>query len=162
MPTPTLAGNSTSYQAASAWVGIDGATYTSAILQTGVEIYIIDGKPYTDVWHEWYPNIALYYDEFVVNPGDVLVASVNATSPKRGICIVENQTSGQSVTTTVSAPKSTATLQGVNAEWVVEDFQSENNLVPFTGFNSIQFGGCVAEAAGVEYGLEDATIYQLM
>ncbi|OKP00966.1 hypothetical protein PENSUB_7547 [Penicillium subrubescens] len=66
--------------------------------------------------YEWYPNFVLYYDEFAVNPGDVLVASVNVTSPKRGICIVENRTSGQSVTTIISAPKSTATLQGVNAE----------------------------------------------
>ncbi|KAJ5906726.1 uncharacterized protein N7473_003642 [Penicillium subrubescens] len=101
VPTPTPTGNSTSYQAASAWVGVDGATYITAILLND---------------YEWYPNFVLYYDEFAVNPGDVLVASVNVTSPKRGICIVENRTSGQSVTTIISAPKSTATLQGVNAE----------------------------------------------
>lgn len=162
VPTPTPTGNSTANQAASAWVGIDGATYTSAILQTGVDFYVIDGAPYTDAWYEWYPDFAHYYDDFAVNPGDVLVASVNATSTSRGVCIVENQTSGQSVTTTVSAPKGTATLQGVNVEWVVEDFQSGDRLVPFAGFDRVQFGSCGAQAAGIEYGLENATVYELM
>jgi hypothetical protein len=41
---------------------------------------VVDGEPYTDAWYEWYPNFAMYYDEFVVNPGDVLVVSVSVTA----------------------------------------------------------------------------------
>ncbi|KAL4961053.1 A4/G1 family peptidase [Aspergillus stella-maris] len=168
-PTPTsMAAGSTenpsTYQAASAWVGIDGATYTAAILQTGLDFYVINGEPYTDAWFEWYPGYAEYYDEIYVTPGDVLVLSVNITSPdmNQGVCIVENQSTGVTVTNTVSAPKSTATLVGSNAEWVVENFQSGGEPVPFVGFDEVHFTGCQAEAEDVSVGLEKARIYELV
>ncbi|KAJ5135349.1 peptidase A4 family protein [Penicillium bovifimosum] len=163
VPTPTPTSSTpTTYQAASAWVGIDGATYTTAILQTGVDFYIIDGEPYTDAWYEWYPNFALYYDEFAVNPGDVLVASVNMTAPDRGVCMIENVSTGETASKTVTAPKSTATIVGQNAEWVVEDFASGEDQVPFVGFGEVKFEGCEAVADGIGYQLEEATFYQLV
>jgi Peptidase A4 family. len=158
-PTPT---NNTTYQAASAWVGIDGDTYTTAILQTGVDFYVIDGEPYTDAWYEWYPNTAMYYDEFAVNPGDIIVASVNVMAPNRGVCMVENRSTGETVSKTVSAPKSTATVVGWNAEWVVEDFESAGESVAFVAFDQVCFEGCAAYADGVAYGLRNATVYELV
>ncbi|KAH2128541.1 hypothetical protein KXV68_001658, partial [Aspergillus fumigatus] len=143
VPTPTPTDNTT-YQASSAWVGIDGDTYTTAILQTGVDFYVIDGEPYTDAWYEWYPNFAMYYDEFAVSPGDVIIASVNVTAPNRGVCMVENLSTGETVSKTVSAPKSTATIAGWNAEWVVEDFESAGESVPFVAFDQVRFEGCTA------------------
>ncbi|KAJ5787307.1 Major facilitator superfamily domain general substrate transporter [Penicillium paradoxum] len=50
--TPTLPGNLTSYQAASAWAGIDGTTHTTAILRTRFDFYIINGESYPDGWYE--------------------------------------------------------------------------------------------------------------
>ncbi|GFF38188.1 aspergillopepsin-2 [Aspergillus udagawae] len=161
IPTATATGDM-SYQAASAWVGIDGATYTTAILQTGVDFYILNGKAYADPWYEWYPNFAMYYDELLVNPGDVIVAAVNVTASNRGVCVIENLTTGESATKSVSAPKSTATIKGLNAEWIVEDFQSNGAAVPFVGFDAVEFTGCVAEAAGVEFGVVNATVYDLV
>ncbi|KAA8641657.1 hypothetical protein EYZ11_012640 [Aspergillus tanneri] len=161
VPTPTPTDNST-YQAAPAWVGIDGATHIAAIPQTGVDLYVVDGKPYTDAWYEWYPNIALYYDEFEVNPGDVIVTSVNVTASNRGVCMVENRNTGEIVSKTLLAPKSTATLAGMNAEWVVEDFHSGGNPVPFVKFDRVWFEGCATYADGDKYGLGNATVYELM
>ncbi|RDW63081.1 uncharacterized protein DSM5745_10192 [Aspergillus mulundensis] len=181
-PTPTSSSDSDSdsdsastYQAASAWLGIDGATYATAILQTGIDIYVIDGEGYTDAWYEWYPDFARYFDEFAVLPGDVLVASVNASftpdangrsgGADHGVCIMENLTSGESVTTTVSAPKSTATLAGLNAEWVVEDYSSGGEAVPFVGFGEVRFEGCAAGLGdGREVGLdgEQMEVYELV
>jgi hypothetical protein len=46
-----------------------------------MDFYVVDGEPYTDAWYEWYRNFAMYYDEyydeFVVNSGDVIVVSVS-------------------------------------------------------------------------------------
>lgn len=101
-----------SQQAASAWVGLDGDTWPSAILQTGINFFITEGKPYVEPWYEWYPDYTLDYDDFLINPGDVIVASVNVTSTREGVCRIENLTTGLSATQIVSAPSSTAILKG--------------------------------------------------
>ncbi|RAL14680.1 concanavalin A-like lectin/glucanase, partial [Aspergillus homomorphus CBS 101889] len=180
VPTPApLPANSTDYQTASAWIGLDGGeshtsttstttTTTNAILQTGVDLYVIDGQAYTDPWYEWYPDFARYYDEFVVNPGDELGVSVTADPGGRvGVCVVENRSSGASVTQTLTAPKSTATLAGRTAEWVVEGFASaldEADAVPFVGFEpAVGFRECAAVAGGKAYSLLDATaLYEIV
>ena len=41
--------------AGSAWVGIDGATCQTAILQTGIDWY---GDGTFDAWYEWYPEVS--------------------------------------------------------------------------------------------------------
>lgn len=48
---PTGGGGSSA--AGTAWVGIDGATCDSAILQTGIDWY---GDGTYDAWYEWYPE----------------------------------------------------------------------------------------------------------
>lgn len=55
VPTPEepSGGNSRTEYAASAWVGIDGDTCQTAILQTGVDLYIEDGQASFDAWYEW-------------------------------------------------------------------------------------------------------------
>ncbi|KNG80337.1 peptidase A4 family protein [Aspergillus nomiae NRRL 13137] len=141
VPTPTPSpSDSTTYQAASAWVGIDGVTSTNAILQTGFDLYVIEGNPLIDAWYEWYPGFARYYADFTVNPGDVIVASVNVTAPDEGVCLIQNQSTGETVSETVYAPDSSATVVGWDAEWV----------------------NCAAYAGGVGHGLENATVYELV
>lgn len=41
---------------ASAWVGIDGDTCSTAILQTGVDFSYKSGSVSFDAWYEWYPG----------------------------------------------------------------------------------------------------------
>ncbi|KAF9884893.1 hypothetical protein FE257_000960 [Aspergillus nanangensis] len=143
IPTPTATGN-TSYHAASAWVGIDGVTYTTAILQTGVDIYMLNDQAYADPWYEWYPNYARYYDEILVPPGDVTL--------RRSMLL----------RATMGAPKSTATIKGLNVEWIVENLKSDEAAVPFVEFNKVKFTGCVAKAAGDQFGVANATVYDLV
>jgi hypothetical protein len=50
---PTPSGKSGS--SASAWVGIDGDSCGSAILQTGVDFTVGEGY---DAWYEWYPDVS--------------------------------------------------------------------------------------------------------
>lgn len=41
---------------ASAWVGIDGDTCSTAILQTGIDFSYKSGSVSFDAWYEWYPG----------------------------------------------------------------------------------------------------------
>lgn len=57
-PIPPTGGSSKTQYAASAWVGIDGDTWTNSILQTGLDFYAWKGQVAFDAWYEWYPDYA--------------------------------------------------------------------------------------------------------
>jgi hypothetical protein len=73
-PTPCVpsgAAASVGDYAASAWVGIDGNTYSTAILQTGVDFTVSSsGEVFYDAWYEWYPDSAQDFD-LHISAGDV-------------------------------------------------------------------------------------------
>ncbi|GMF89070.1 unnamed protein product [Aspergillus oryzae] len=155
--TPTAASSSET-QAASFWVGIDGATSGDAIWQAGVDIYVQNGKPSFAGWYEWYPANSVNIDlEF--NFGDVVFTSVESTSNSEGVAVIENLTTGKNVTVTASAPAATATLTGQNAEWILEDLAVDGDGLTFVDFGEATFTGCVAKAGGKEYGLGGSALY---
>lgn len=160
VPDPTATDNSGDTQAASAWVGIDGDTYTKAILQTGIDAYISDGQKSYDAWYEWYPNAAENFN-MDLTAGDVIVATVKSSSPSKGIAIIENQSTGNSVTKSLSAPSSSATLGGQNAEWIVEDFNSGNSMVPLANFGQVVFTGAQAKGSDGAYGVNNAAVLEI-
>ncbi|CAG8009608.1 unnamed protein product [Penicillium nalgiovense] len=160
VPEPTATNESGEMQAVSAWVGIDGDTYTKAILQTGIDTYIQDGKKTFDAWYEWYPLSAENFD-LALSAGDVIVAKVKSYSPSKGAAIIENKSSGQSVTKTLSAPSADATLAGQNAEWIVEDFNTGSSMVPLVNFDRVDFTGAQAEAGGAKYGVKNAAVLDI-
>lgn len=160
VPNPTATDDSGDTQAASAWVGIDGDTYTKAILQTGIDAYISNGQKSYDAWYEWYPDAAENFD-LDLTAGDVIVATVQSSSPNKGVAIIENKSTGQSVTKSLSAPYSTATLGGQNAEWILEDFNSGSSMVPLANFGQVTFTGAQAKASGGEYGVNDGVILEI-
>lgn len=159
VPEPTAQGGSGT-QAGSAWVGIDGDTYSNAILQTGVDFYVENGQTYNDAWYEWYPDYAYDFD-LDVSTGDTIVAKVEAISPSQGVATIENISTGKKATQTIKAPAATATLAGQNADWIVEDFQSGDSMVDLAGFGEISFWGVQAQGGGSTWGVDDATIVEL-
>lgn len=149
-----------SYQSASVWVGIDGATVSDAILQTGVNVGILDGSPHYSAWYQWYPEASVTWPDFELQAGDVVETTVNATSKTSGICIVENKSTGQKASKTIEAPKPSSTLSGKNAEWIVEDFLSNGSPVPLVDFGEITFEESKAETKkGKSVGVSGATPY---
>lgn len=55
VPTPKepSGGSSSTTYSASAWVGLDGDTCTSAILQTGIDFNVEGSSVSYDAWYEW-------------------------------------------------------------------------------------------------------------
>lgn len=156
-------GGSGTYSA-SIWVGIDGDTYGNAILQSGVDVTVnSDGSQSYDSWYEWYPDYAHDFstDQFSFSAGDVISISITSSSNSVGTAVLENLSSGQSVTQQLSAPSSDATLGGQNAEWIVEDFESGGSLVSFADFGTVTFSNCVASTGSESLGTDGATIIEI-
>ncbi|KUI52921.1 Aspergillopepsin-2 [Cytospora mali] len=148
VPTPSVpsGGSSTKQYAASAWVGIDGDTCTTAILQTGVDFYAGRGGVSFDAWYEWYPDYAYTFSGFSISAGDTIVMTADATSKKAGSVTLENTTTGKTVTHSFSAESDE--LCEYNAEWIVEDFESGLKLVPFADFDTVTFSDCSPSVSG--------------
>lgn len=73
VPTPSSAGSG------SAWVGIDGDSCQTAILQTGID-WTKSGSSITyDAWYEWYPDYAYDFSGITIAAGDSITVTVVAS-----------------------------------------------------------------------------------
>lgn len=147
---PDIAKGDTDYYAASVWVGIDGLTHGTALLQTGVtmEVNKTNSREVTYVpWYEWWPNIAMRLD-VPIRGGDEIeleVVMFNATSGK---ILLWNRSQGDWVVRALQAPQPDAVLAGRSVEWIVEDFAlSEGGNVPFGDFGAIELRDCKAHTS---------------
>jgi len=162
VPVPQLPRGANSYinYCASAWVGIDGDTCNTAILQTGIDFCIQGDTTSYSAWYEWYPDYAHDFRNVQILPGDVIKATVNATSRSSGSVTVENLSTGVSVTHIF--PRGLGgSLCEFNAEWIVEDFSINNALAPFADFGTVVFSNAVATRGRNTYGPSNATVMDI-
>lgn len=146
---------------AAAWVGIDGDTCSSAILQTGVNICIQNGEITNTAWYEWIPAAQSYWDSGItINTGDTITASVTADSTTSGTATVTNESNGDSVSYTFTGQSST--LCETNAEWIMEDLTGGGGLLPFANFGSdFAFSSASAVSGGNTVDTTGATIMDI-
>jgi hypothetical protein len=162
VPTPSApsGGGGGDYSAA-IWVGIDGDTYSNAIWQSGIDVTISNGQVSYDAWYEWYPINAIDIPNFSISSGDVISVSITSSSDSEGSVVLENISTGQSVTQSASAPSSNAVLAGQNAEWIVEDYDAGGSQVSFADFGTVLFTNAVAGTSSQIVGTSGATIIEL-
>lgn len=162
VPTPSIPANGMGTGesfAAAVWVGIDGDTYTNAILQTGIDLAVAaDGTPSFSAWYEWYPDYSYNFDDITISAGDEITLTVIASSSTEGTALVENVTTGQQASIDLS---STYALGGQNAEWIVEDFEVNGGLVAFADFGTVEFTNCVATTEESTVGVDGATVIEI-
>ncbi|KAG9007962.1 hypothetical protein FRB94_008287 [Tulasnella sp. JGI-2019a] len=158
VPTPKAASGETS-GAASAWVGIDGDTCANAILQTGVDFMVTNGAVSYDAWYEWYPDYAYDFSGITIAAGNSITITVTATSTKAGTAVITNNTTGKTVTKSLT---STYALCEQNAEWIVEDFEEGSSLIPFANFGTVTFTNAYATSpSGTKISPAGATIIDI-
>jgi hypothetical protein len=132
------------------WVGLDGVG-DNPIEQIGTDSNCaFFGLGEYHAWWELYPGGATIIgdlgltDDYPVYPGDVMSASVTATStPGTYTLTIEDQSQVWSYTTTQSAPGAS----GTSAEWIEE---KPSGGVQLTNFGSVTFTEC--KATGSEDG----------
>ncbi|CAK7206690.1 hypothetical protein SEUCBS139899_009494 [Sporothrix eucalyptigena] len=161
LPKVPSGGSTDTYYSASAWVGFDGDSgCSSTILQVGIDFNIQNGQVSYDAWYEWYPDYAYNFVGFDLHAGDVVTLTATATSSTSGAVLIENETTGKSVTHSFSGESSP--LCGLSAEWIVEDYMVAGSLVEMADFGRATFTGCSAtESSGVIVGLGNASIYDI-
>ncbi|OBT67705.1 hypothetical protein VE03_03482 [Pseudogymnoascus sp. 23342-1-I1] len=155
VPTPTTDGSG------SAWVGIDGDTCGTAILQTGIDWTKSGSKITYDAWYEWYPDYAYDFSGISLAAGNVVTVTVTATSKTGGTAVIKNTSTGQTVTHSFSNEASTGSLCETNAEWIVEDFDSGGTQVSFANFGTVSFTGASAVQSGTTVGVTGASIIDI-
>ncbi|UNI14060.1 hypothetical protein JDV02_000737 [Purpureocillium takamizusanense] len=151
---PQVSGDASA--AASAWVGIDGDTCQTAILQTGVSFY---GDGSFDAWYEWIPDYSHSFANFAISAGDQIRMTVDASSTTQGVATLENLTTGKQVSHTFTSTPST--LCETNAEWIVEDFESNGQLVPFANFGTVTFTDASASGSSGSVTPSGAQIFDI-
>ncbi|MCJ1478619.1 hypothetical protein MMC13_007300 [Lambiella insularis] len=146
----------------SAWVGIDGASYQKAILQTGIDFNIdAAGKQTFSAWYEWFPQPMISFGKFPMSIGDEIAMQVYSTNSTTGVAQIENRSTGQIVTHNLTAPGNDSALGGQNAEWIVEDYSS-GGLVPLANWGNVTFRECVAATDGLDVlGVGNATLWDI-
>lgn len=148
VPTPgPPSGSSSGSYSSSAWVGIDGDTCGTAILQTGVDFSWNNGAVSYDAWFEWLPDGAQDFVNFEIAAGDTLTFTVTASSTTSGTASITNYRTGlEAIATINSAP---AALCQQDAEWIVEDYDVNGGQVPFADFGSVTFNNAQASGSSV-------------
>ncbi|KAL1593095.1 hypothetical protein SLS59_009420 [Nothophoma quercina] len=161
VPTPKHVG-SAGTESSSAWVGIDGDSCASGLLQAGIDFTVTSsGAVSYDAWYEWYPDYAYDFSNFAVSAGNVIQVDITATSTTKGTVKLTNVSTGKSVSQTLSAP-SGSVLCRQNAEWIVEDFEQNGSLVALSNFGTVVFTqASAALSTGGTEGLSSATIIDL-
>ncbi|KAF3764100.1 hypothetical protein M406DRAFT_260106 [Cryphonectria parasitica EP155] len=158
---PTIpSSSSNTEQAGAAWVGIDGATCQTAILQTGIDWYVEGSDVSYDAWYEWYPDYSYDFSGITIAAGDSVKFTVTATSDTSGTAVIENLTTGQTVSETFTGVTD-GSLCEENAEWIVEDFEecgTTCEFVPFADFGTVTFTSVSAIASGTTVTPAEATI----
>jgi hypothetical protein len=164
VPAPQLPSGADSFTSycASAWVGIDGDTCSTVILQSGLDFCVQGNSTSYSAWYEWYPDYAHDFSNIQISAGNVVNVSVEATSVNSGTVVIENLSTGTSVNHTFP-PNFSGKLCEFNAEWIVEDFSINGGLAPFANFGSVIFSNAVASTGANSFGRLSATtmdIYQ--
>ncbi|KAM3507735.1 hypothetical protein MY11210_007015 [Beauveria gryllotalpidicola] len=136
---PDVSGQSAEAGAAG-WVGIDGNRCRTGLLQTGFAVF---GDGTIEAWYEWYPEPSYIYYGLGVSAGDELRLSVYSNGLHGGNSTIENLTTGKAASHTFTNMPYSLCL--MDAEWIVEDFSSGNQQVPFANFNEMNFTGAYAE-----------------
>lgn len=85
--------------------------------------------------------------------------TVTATSKTAGSAVLENLTTGKTVTQTFSSESTP--LCEENAEWIVEDFEQGSSLVPFADFGTITFTDASVTTSSGTTGVSGATIIDI-
>jgi hypothetical protein len=146
-----------------AWVGIDGYT-SGTVKQTGIAGTWDDatGKATYYAWWEMYPRVSTTIRKMAISAGDSMTASVTYNGGGSFTLSITDNTTGQSYTTTVSAPVGGPNAaQRSSAEYVVERAATIDHgyltILPLATFNTdVTFTGASFAANGTTTTLQQA------
>jgi hypothetical protein len=160
-PTCTKRAGVTTYpQAAANWVGIDGDSWKSALVQAGTVCKIDNstGIVKNEAWWQWVPSAAFTITTMPVLPDDWFEITIETTSTTSATITLSNISQGHTYTMTIA---NGAALGRVNADWVVERPYYGSTLASFPTFTDVWFDEAWATRASGSLGILGAKQYQM-
>ncbi|KAF8308959.1 hypothetical protein DL93DRAFT_2086304 [Clavulina sp. PMI_390] len=157
VPTPGApsGGSSTTPYGAAVWVGIDGENCGNSILQTGLNFTVLGGAVTYNAFSEWWPDNPRILPNMLFSAGDQVKLTVTANSATSGTTVIENLTKGTQTSRQLTSSKALCQSQ---VEWIVEDYNNGNGLVPFANFGTVFFSpASVTTLSGSSIGPAGAT-----
>jgi hypothetical protein len=135
----------------SIWVGIDGFN-SPHVEQIGTEHEWISGNIKNIAWFEMYPATSINLDDFPLNAGDSISATVEYLGDDVFQMTITNNTQGiyfpiPTSLTTAPAPRS-------SVEWIVEA-PTENGVLPLANFGTVFLTTCTAVINGTSGPIND-------
>ena len=73
--------------------------------------------------------------------------SVTSTSSSAGTAVLQNLSTGKTVSKALNAPSSSSHLGGQNAEWIVEAYESGGSQVTLANFGTVHFTSTSAKTS---------------
>jgi hypothetical protein len=143
--------SSSSYVAASFWVGLDGFN-SSTVEQTGTQAVVgANGAVSYTAWYELYPQVEVQV--FNVNPGDQISASVAYNSSANDYTFVIKDLTSHASYTTTTVNQQTLSAARSSAEWIVEapEFGTSSGsyqLATLANYGSFAFNSADASISG--------------
>jgi hypothetical protein len=142
----------------SVWVGIGGFGEQS-LIQTGTEQECIGGLFNYYAWYEFLPNRAIRIQNFTVQPGDEIAASITLTRPNEDVWTVTISNLARAESFSEDFVYNSSKL---SAEWVVEAPSLNGQVATLPDFGSVSMSGCSATIAGTTGGISSFPGYQLV
>ncbi|KAK4243279.1 hypothetical protein C7999DRAFT_18355 [Corynascus novoguineensis] len=183
-PTCSVRSGQTYPQASANWVGIDGDSYTSALLQAGTVCKIDNstGIVKHEAWWQWVPSAAYTITSmpgqflrsfqvnschvtdsliFIVAPDDWFEVTLDTTSTTSAEITISNLSQGQTYSIRI---QSGPTLARADADWVVERPYYGTALSGFPTFTDVWFEQAYAkqqQTTTTTMGVQGAKQYQI-
>jgi len=147
-------------QAVAAWAGIDGDTWSSALLQSGTVCKIDNstGIVRNEAWWQWLPSGAYTISSLPVAANDWFEVTINTTSSTAAKVTLANLSQGYTYAITISGGQA---LGRVDAEWIVERPYYGSGLSGFATFTDIWFQDAYATRVTGSLGILGATQMQI-
>lgn len=165
VPDLSLRPSTATPQFVASWVGIDGASCNTALVQAGATTEISSTSVQTsNLWFEWIPDAAYTISSLPASPGDYIHVNVTATSSSQATILVENLSlpSSAPVSAVQINLSNGSSLCRTDAEWIVENFKVNGNQTPFGRFQDIWFQTCEAKTtSGSTIDIDGATMIYL-
>jgi Peptidase A4 family len=138
------------------WIGIDGWSGTGAnnVMQvgTGTNVSVQNGNVTVScyAWLEWYYSVTnngfATINKFTVSPGDLIEATVCGVpgTDDPGTALIANVTRHEYMNQAINPPSTTVSLEGTNAEWIVEREGLSSGLATLADYGAMFFTDCRA------------------
>jgi len=148
---PTISDEAETDSAVSLWVGIDGYTAESPLIQAGVNVeYADDGTEVYNVFTEWYYNgspgpVTLEAEDFSVSPGDTITVQVTGNAGAATASAKFTKNSDEPKSFPITPADTSQVILGQNIEWVVERQVRDQNAPgdsSLLAFDTITFTSC--------------------